>query len=120
MAIGGSDDRHTRYRIIADALIGLMLLALVIKTALEASGPGFGGDNRGDLLFIPVTVLGTVLYASVGRLIISRQPSNTIGWLLIGIPLVTALAIANGEYATRALVTNPGSLPFGVLSAWID
>jgi signal transduction histidine kinase len=43
-----------------------------------------------------------------------------VGRLLIAIPLVAATAGLAGNYATYALVTHPGSLPFGRAAAWID
>jgi len=104
----------------ADAVIALMALALAVDIGMKIWNGGFGGENAGDLFFVPVIVLGLALYAWIGRLIVTRQPQNTIGWLLLAIPLAASLALVNGEYATRALVLDPGSLPFGVASAWLD
>jgi signal transduction histidine kinase len=111
---------QTTARRIANLAIVVMGLALGFEIILKATTGGFSGNDAQDRLFVPIVVLGTSLYAWIGRLIVGRQPRNTIGWLLIAIPLVTALSLANGSYATQALVTDPGSLPFGVLSAWID
>jgi signal transduction histidine kinase len=111
---------HTTAHRIADVAIVVMGLALGFEIILKATTGGFSGKDANDRFFVPVVVLGTSLYAWIGRLIVGRQPRNTIGWLLIAIPLVGALSLANGSYATQALVTDPGSLPFGVLSAWVD
>ncbi len=40
--------------------------------------------------------------------------------LLLVIPVIASLSLANGVYATTALVDRPGSLPFGIWSAWLD
>ena len=61
-----------------------------------------------------------LLFLAVGYAIVVRQPRNTIGWLLIAIPLVGISAFFVGDYATLALRTHPGSLPFGRAAAWLD
>jgi signal transduction histidine kinase len=55
-----------------------------------------------------------------GAVIVVRQPRNVIGWLLLVIPFWGAFAFMAGDYATYALVTAPGSLPFGRAAAWLD
>jgi signal transduction histidine kinase len=95
----------------------VFLSVAAVFTVLKAD---YSGHNNFDLVYIPVMFLGTGIYLWVGRLIVTRQPTNTIGWLLLAIPLIASFSFANGSYATRALVTAPGTLPFGRLSAWID
>jgi signal transduction histidine kinase len=107
-------------RRIADGMIAVIVLALAFDIGLKIVDRSFAAENTGDVFFVPLAVLGTALYASIGRLIVKRQPRNTIGWLLLAIPCIAALALANGSYATHALVNDPGSLPFGVHSAWLD
>jgi signal transduction histidine kinase len=105
---------------IADAVIAVTILALVVDFALTFVDWGATGQSLSDAIFIPVIVLGTALYATIGRLIVKRQPRNTVGWLLLAIPCVAVLATANGSYTTHALVADPGSLPFALFSAWVD
>jgi signal transduction histidine kinase len=107
-------------RRIADAAIAVMVLALVGDLVLKIANGRAGGSSLSDWFFVPIVVLGSALYAGIGRVIVARQPRNTIGWLLLAIPLAALLSVVNGSYATRALLAAPGSLPFGVLSAWID
>jgi signal transduction histidine kinase len=52
--------------------------------------------------------------------IVVRQPRNVIGWLLLAVPLWGAFAFVAGDYATYALVTAPGAVPFGRAAAWLD
>jgi hypothetical protein len=59
-------------------------------------------------------------FAVVGWAIVTRQPRNSIGWLLLAIPLVASFAFFVGDYATEALARNPGSLPFGRFAGWVD
>ncbi|MFL5736857.1 MAG: histidine kinase [Actinomycetota bacterium] len=114
------EEEQRRARRIADAMIAVMVIALASDVGLKLVDKGFSDTNTGDLFFVPLSAIGVALYATIGRLIVGRQPRNTIGWLLLAIPLVSTVAIANGSYATHALVIHPGSVPFGVLSAWVD
>ena len=111
----------TTARRISAAAIVVIALALVSDVVLQVTGGGFTDRSISDaLFFLPVLVLGAALYVGIGRAIVIRQPKNTIGWLLLAIPVVAALSLANGSYATWALVKHPGLLPFGVFSAWLD
>jgi hypothetical protein len=68
------------------------------------------------------TILGipaVLAFSVVGALIASRRPDNPIGWILCGVGLSFALASLSGEYATYALITEPGSLPGGDIMAWL-
>ena len=62
-----------------------------------------------------------IAIVSVGALIVSRRPSNRIGWLLI---LATLLLAFGGEgnfadqYAIYTLATRPGALPAGPWVLW--
>jgi signal transduction histidine kinase len=73
-----------------------------------------------NVIYVGVTLAFSALFAAVGWAIVTRQPGNTIGWLLIAVPLLTAVAFFVADYATVALVIHPGSLPFGRLAAWVD
>jgi hypothetical protein len=56
-------------------------------------------------------------FATVGAVVAARR-RNTIGWLFLGVALVAATGALCAEYALRARVTAPGSLPAGQLAAW--
>ena len=49
----------------------------------------------------------------------ARRPSHPVGWLFLAVGLVSAVAVLSVEYAVRAIVTAPGSLPGGVWAAWV-
>jgi hypothetical protein len=57
-------------------------------------------------------------FTVMGSLIIARRPGQILGWLFSAIGLSATLAILAEEYAKYALVTSPGSLPFGLAAAW--
>ena len=73
-----------------------------------------------DVIYVGVTMAFSAVFAAVGWAIVSRQPRNTIGWLLLTVPLIAAIAFFVADYAMEALVLHPGSLPFGRLAAWVD
>jgi signal transduction histidine kinase len=85
--------------------------------AVPATGPGYGPKE-------PTATLafggGILVFSVVGALIASRQPSNSIGWLLCGTGAVFSFGLFSGAYSYGALQSDPGSLPagtvFGVLS----
>ena len=65
---------------------------------------------------------GAVLaaFATVGAVVVARHPGNAVGWLCLAVGVlggVNALAIPYAEYA---FVTQPGSLPGGVVMAWLS
>jgi signal transduction histidine kinase len=76
--------------------------------------------SRNDLFFEVAFIAFAVAAAIAGAVITVRQPRSVIGWLLLVIPLWAAFAFLAGDYATYALVTAPGALPFGRAAAWID
>lgn len=72
---------------------------------------------------MPHAVLVAAVYPLVGTLIVTRQPRNTVGWLLIGIGLVNSLVAIANPWAPIALDLEPGALPggtpMGQLMAWL-
>jgi signal transduction histidine kinase len=68
------------------------------------------------------TILGVpaiLAFSVVGALIASPRPDNLIGWILCGVGFSFALGSLAGEYATYALLIEPGSLPGGDIMAWL-
>ena len=61
----------------------------------------------------------TVSFSVVGALIASHRPDNPIGWIFLAEGFCYGLLIAAEEYATYALLTNPGSLPLGAEASWL-
>jgi signal transduction histidine kinase len=109
-------------RRIAIGVVALTIVLLVVRYVLAIS-TGSLADQHG-LTFNVIYGVGVVvfggLFVSVGWSIVARRPDNAIGWILIAIPLIGALALFCGDYATQALKVDPGSLPFGRAAAWVD
>lgn len=61
-----------------------------------------------------------VLGLTFGALIAARHPENAIGWLFFVAPFIGISWGIAGQYANRALVADPGSLPAGEFAAWLQ
>ena len=99
---------------VAIASLLLMLVSSFPPLRRETSG------DPGDIGYIIGITVGLGIYLAIGRAIVRRDPANTIGWLLLLIPLVMSLSLTVGVYATTALVDRPGTLPLGIGAAWLD
>ena len=83
--------------------IGLWLVVLNVRTPLPPGVSSVLSDAALILAFLP--------YAVVGALIVSRQPTNRIGWLFLVSGLLMGIGLTAFEYAIYGDLTNPGSLP---------
>src|SRR5216117_1644154 len=110
----------TTSRRIANVIAAVTFGLYVFTSVLGFLRADYSGNNSFDLAYTVLLLLAYSLYLWIGRMIVTRQPVNTVGWLLLAIPLVTSFAFANGSYATQTFVTSPGEFPFGRASAWID
>jgi len=68
-----------------------------------------------DEVLLPVLILA---FATVGALVASYRPENTIGWLFLSGAFVWIVGELTLEYGVYALITDPGALPAGVWAAW--
>jgi signal transduction histidine kinase len=107
---------RTRRRLVLAVFVGIVVIYLAAavtyvldRTARE--GVTFGGSGILSELWICVV---TFAFPMVGYLILSRQPTNTIGWLFMAIGLVWGLGALSDAYVRYALLIRPGSLPGGV------
>ena len=62
---------------------------------------------------------GPVGFAVVGTLVVWQRPQNRLGWLFCFGAVLMAVLGCGDEYAKRALVYAPGSLPAGTFVAWL-
>jgi hypothetical protein len=58
-------------------------------------------------------------WATIGAVIVARQPRNRIGWLCCAVGLLVGPAFFGQDYAWYALVHRPGSLPGGLAMGWL-
>lgn len=92
-------------------------LVVGVTTALYAAAVWLSALNRD--LHSSLSSVGLLGFAVVGGLILVRRPENRTGWLLCGVGLSMVALGASTEYATRALITAPGSLPAGPVAAYL-
>jgi class 3 adenylate cyclase len=61
-----------------------------------------------------------VAFPAVGALVAARQPRNPIGWQLLAVGALFMSQVVADAYAFYALATAPGSLPGGLVVAWLQ
>jgi hypothetical protein len=94
-------------------MAGALVLDYVDRDLVPANLTGWTfGNVSGQVVNLAVPVTGFVLA--------SRRPANRIGWLFLTAGLVLALDAFGTQYALRALVAAPGSLPGGRALAWLS
>jgi hypothetical protein len=113
-AIVGSDRARARpcLAALAWAVAAVSVVGFVAAWVLAARHRNLGDVTSG---FGPDRFL--VAYAVAGAVVASRRPANPIGWLLLGIGLVTACRALAGEYALYTLA-GPARPALGVWAAW--
>jgi hypothetical protein len=92
---------------VASAVLGLVFLFL----------NGSSEDLLDESLGIDAVL--ALSFPTVGAIIASRRPGNAVGWIFCAIGLCGGVEVFTVEYGIYALVTNPGSLPAGVIATWI-
>jgi hypothetical protein len=75
-------------------------------------------NGTSDLGWAPLPAL--LAFAVVGGLVASRQPRNSVGWLLVAVAVCMTVRLVGEGYAIYALITAPGSLPGGLYGAWVQ
>jgi signal transduction histidine kinase len=75
-------------------------------------------DRLGEDLLLNVMFIGIIVgYSTVGAVLASRNPSNTIGWLMLVVGLALGLSAFSDDYLVYAVETRPGSLPGAQVAA---
>jgi hypothetical protein len=89
----------------------------VVDAIVAASFPQAGISST-YLLIVNLAVAAT--FTPVGVLVAWRQSSNSIGWLFCGVGLLAGFLVFADQYTVYAMLTEPGSLPGGVATAWLE
>ena len=103
------------------ALLALALLLDFLRTGMFISDPWQVLSNRRVLypIYAVLTGLVSLVYPTIGALIVSRLPRNAIGWIFCGVGLLYQLhhlALAYSNYA----VARSDTLPWGEYAAWFS
>jgi hypothetical protein len=96
----------------------LIALTLLLHFIADDSFP-FSPWERPDLRFAVPTGVLSLAYPTVGALIASRLPSNSIGWLFCGVGLLYDAHRFTMAYADYALLEN-FALPGAEYAAWFS
>ena len=94
--------------------MGLTSAALVLDWRQLMPGRG---DTAANLAANLALACG---YPLAGAIILTHRHRHRIGALLCAVGLASAIALFSYQYATRAVILEPGSLPFGELAAWLS
>ncbi|MGH2595680.1 MAG: sensor histidine kinase [Actinomycetota bacterium] len=98
-------------------IVGVIGTAVVAILEVVTSRESHGMSDWLVLAVLCAAILGLI---AVGALIVARQPNNRIGWLFVVAGYSLLLWSLSGAYTVYALVTRPGSLPFGTFTGWIS
>ncbi len=97
-----------------------LCVALAVASLILAL---LNGRTLGELLMSSASTVTfatlIVSFSVVGALIASHRSENLIGWIFLAAALCYGLLSAGDDYATYALLTNPGSLPLGAETSWL-
>jgi len=99
--------------VVVGATAAIVVAALVLNVVNHGPNAGLTALVQHDIVF---TFWGTA-YAAAGALITLRQPSNRVGWLLLGAGAILAWSSFAFEYANLAL--GPRHLAGGTAALWM-
>jgi hypothetical protein len=99
------------------SLLALSVLLGVAALVLNLGRPKYGQltATTGDLLLAPVFLL----FGWFGALIVSRQPTQPIGWVLCAFGFLLGLGSFASEYAIYGLISHRGATPGAAAVAWV-
>jgi len=107
--------RHSRLRFFRAIVWTMWVIALVgvAISLVTATGPH-------DLLLASAFGLAAISFATVGAVLVTRLPTNPIGWLLASGGFWFGVGNGATSLAIYGLITHPGSVPGAVWFAWLD
>jgi len=99
------------------ALTAAGIVAAVILGLL--SGPDARPSEGSPISDTFVAGAAAATFAIAGALVAARHHGNPIGWILCVVALGLTLGLLSLEYATYAVLAEPGSLPGGEVMFWL-
>src|SRR5256714_2423999 len=66
------------------------------------------------------SLLLSLAFPVIGAVIATRRPKNPIGWIFVAVGVSFAAATLSSTYASYALITRKGAIPFGGFAAWVS
>jgi signal transduction histidine kinase len=117
--IGGISHRTAAWLAWSLCAVCVVLIALALLLDFLTDDVPLPPDARLSLGFTVPTGVLSLAFPTVGALIVSRLPSNPIGWIFCGVGLLYAMQRFSVVYADYALVEN-FALPGGEYAAWFS
>ena len=100
------------------ASVVLIALTVLLHLVTNDTFP-FAPWERFDPRFAVLTEMLSLAYPTVGTLIVSRLPRNSIGWIFCGVGLLYAAQRFSSAYADYTLIEY-STLPAGEYAAWFS
>jgi hypothetical protein len=104
---------------LAWGLWGLVIASLAGTVPFGLADPVGTAEQGGMWIYVTFTAF-VLTFSTVGVLIVTRQPGNPIGWLLVACAVGYALAGLTNAYSSYGLHTRPGELPGVPLAAVVS
>lgn len=98
------------------ALVVLTVLVMIGEVAVSLQNSE--GLTAGDGLIIPFVCAVPLTFSLVGALIVTRDPGNRIGWLMIAVGLGFALSVFTSDYPGATADGLRFTRPLGLYVAW--
>ena len=92
----------------AVATAGLVTAALIVWIVLQP-----------HQTYPAISLLMPATFTGMGALIVTRQPRNTVGWIVLLSGPFAAIGLATDGWALRSFARAAGPLPLGTLAAWV-
>jgi signal transduction histidine kinase len=92
----------------------IVLFAAALTLAIR------NGSLSEDPTFAVLAIAMMAGYVSIGALVASRLPKSPIGWLMLVTGAGFLISASSSDYASYALYTNPGALPFPSVAIWLQ
>jgi signal transduction histidine kinase len=96
-------------------ILGQLVLMFIDRHAALPDAASGGRWTFSNVLSAAVNIA----VPTIGIVLASRRPENTIGWLFVAAGSTLGLSAFGLSYGAHALVASPGSLPAGHLFAWV-
>jgi hypothetical protein len=119
-----TDDKHPEHqghiRLLRGLawVVGLLeIIVTLITLFFVLSGEPTSGTDWGFRGFPSIFAL---LISIISLVILHHHPTHAVGWVFCALGLMGGAQGALFEYAAYALIEHPGSLPGGIVAAWLE
>ena len=114
-----TDPRAIAFALAACLLVVVLGVADLMLTVVHENGVGSGVDPT-HLLGTAGFVFSSLAFAVMGTLVIARQPSNRIGWVMLMFGPILELQSFTSDYPIMAVLSPHHVLPLRTWSNWMS